>query len=126
MVKICRLEPEWRATGGRVDVDTGQHFKDAIIWWDGALDWDWKMCGTSHRTGITERAAQAIVALGATHVVVSLGMDNNIAFPSLAVVDIFARNHIEFYALPTVAASSIYNILHDKSEFVAILLHSTC
>ena len=126
MVKIDRLEPDWRSLGGRVDVDTGQHFNDAIIWWSGARDWDWRLCGTSHRAGITEQIAQSLVALGATHVVVSLGMDNKLAFPSKAVVDLFCRKRIEFYALPTVAAASIYNILHDRSEFVAILLHSTC
>ena len=124
MVKIINIELDWKKLGGCIYTDD-QTFKDAIIWWNGACNWNWNICKTSH-LGITEIVAKATINLGCTHVVISLGMESRMAFPSRHIIDMFEQENIECYIRPSVDAVRIYNILHDAGAQVAILLHSTC
>ena len=125
MVKITKIELDWKEVGGCIYTND-QTFTDAIIWWDGACSWNWNICKTSHSKGITAHIAKSTIKLGCTHVVVSLGMESRIVFPQRHIIDMFEHESIEYYILPSVDAVRIYNILHDAGALVAILLHSTC
>jgi hypothetical protein len=99
-------------------------FRDLKIFPDGFREWDWRETGTRHDPGIQPADAEELVAAGATHVILSRGMDLVLQVPD-ATVKWLADKGIVVEVLESRLAVARYNEL-AASERVGALVHSTC
>jgi hypothetical protein len=109
---------------GRMEVEglgTGKDFK---LYPGGGRAWDWRETGTAHSPGIQPADVEELVAHGATTVVLSQGMDNQLQ------VHPDTRRYLEERSITTYVAQTreavkIYNDLAEAG-LVGGLFHSTC
>lgn len=109
---------------GRLEVE-GQHsFKDAKLFPGGSREWDWRETGTNHVPGIQPVDVKELLEHGATVVVLSKGMHEQLQVCPETLQMLKDRN-ISVHILQTKEAVRFYNELRDK-ERVGGLFHSTC
>lgn len=109
---------------GRIEVEDLGVVKDLKVWPGGGRAWDWGETGTRHSPGIQVADAEELLEHGATVVVLSLGMDEQLGVPDATVEALQARG-VEVHVAETREAIDIYNSLVD-SVAVGGLFHSTC
>lgn len=113
-------EQEW----GRVVVD-GVDFGDARLFPGGVVEWDWRELGTHHTPGIGIAEVERLLAAGATAVVLSRGVHEQLQVPEATVAFLRERG-VEVDVLRTDLAVARYNERAARGEAVAALIHSTC
>ncbi|MEV0127770.1 Mth938-like domain-containing protein [Dactylosporangium sp. NPDC050688] len=109
---------------GRIEVEDLGVVKDLKVWPGGGRAWDWGETGTRHSPGIQVADAEELLEHGATVVVLSLGMDEQLGVPDATVEALEARG-VEVHVAETRAAIDMYNGLVG-SVAVGGLFHSTC
>lgn len=110
---------------GRLQVEgAATTFKDAKVFPGGAREWDWRETGTDHVPGIQPADVAELLERGATVVVLSRGMQEQLRVCPETLQMLEARG-IPAHVLPTEEAVRVYNQLRLK-ERVAGLFHSTC
>ena len=103
------------------DLGTGKDFK---LYPGGGRDWDWAETGTRHSPGIQPADVEELLAHGATSVVLSLGMDQQLQV-SPATLDFLRERSVAVQIAETQEAARIYNKLAEDTP-VGGLFHSTC
>ncbi len=109
---------------GRMDVEglgTGKDFK---LYPGGGREWDWAETGMRHRPGIQPEDVEELLERGATVVVLSRGMDLQLAIDPRTVEHLDERG-ITLHIAETSEAVGLYNELATTSA-VGGLFHSTC
>jgi hypothetical protein len=114
------VEVSW----GRIEVEGVGVVKDLKVWPGGGREWDWGETGTRHSPGIQPADVEELLAHGATVVVLSLGMDEQLGVPD-ATVDALEERGVEVHVAETREAIELYNSLVG-SVAVGGLFHSTC
>lgn len=109
---------------GRLEVDGFPAFKDAKLYPGGARAWDWSETGTHHQPGIQIADIEELLEHGATVVILSKGMHEDLHTPTETLRGLERRN-IRVHVLETMEAVKMYNQLREK-ESVGGLIHSTC
>jgi hypothetical protein len=112
---------EW----GRVDVEGQGSFKDVALFPGGAREWDWGATGTRHTPGVQPADVVALVAHGATVVVLSRGVLQHLQVQDVTVEWLRSRG-VAVHVLQTDEAIARYNELCAAHEPVGALIHSTC
>jgi hypothetical protein len=101
-------------------------FKDAIVWWSGAEEWNWKVDGTTHPKGITVQALDHLLKYSEiTDLILTRGMEGVLTVPNEtieAAQKAGVRVHIAF----TRDAVELFNKLIKEGKKVGGLMHSTC
>src|SRR5262245_15178520 len=109
---------------GRMEVagvGTGKDFK---LYPGGGREWDWSETGTRHVPGIQPADVEELLAHGATVIVLSLGMDQQLQVDP-ATVKLLEERSITVHIAETREAVELYNDL-TESHAVGGLFHSTC
>jgi len=109
---------------GRLELDSGDVFKDAKLFPGGARAWDWNETGTRHSPGIQVADAEELIERGATAIVLTRGVNGRLEV-SPATVQTLTNRGIAVHVLQTEEAVRVYNELAEK-EPVGGLFHSTC
>ncbi len=113
-----------RLTWGRVEVEGGRTFKDAMLYPGGCQEWDWRVTGTNHSPGIQPADVELLLAKGAATVVLSLGMNGRLLVAPQT-RRLLADRGVEAHSARTEEAVSLYNRLREEGP-VGALIHSTC
>lgn len=103
------------------DLGTGRDFK---LYPGGGRDWDWAETGTHHSPGIQPADVEELLDHGATSVVLSLGMDQQLQV-SPATLEFLSERSVTVQIAETREAVRIYNKLAEDTP-VGGLFHSTC
>jgi hypothetical protein len=111
-------------TWGRIELETGQSFKDAKLYPGGAREWDWREAGTQHQPGIQPGDVRELIDRGATVVVLSRGMNERLQV-SAETLSALEKNGVRVEVLQSERAVARYNELAE-TEPVGALIHSTC
>ena len=98
--------------------------KDFKLYPGGGRAWDWAETGTRHWPGIQPADVEELVARGATTVVLSQGMNEQLRVRPDTCRYLDERS-VAVHVAETREAVGIYNDLAD-STLVAGLFHSTC
>lgn len=98
--------------------------KDFTLYPGGGREWDWNETGTRHVPGIQPADVEELLAHGATTVVLSQGMDQQLQVEP-ATLAYLEERAIEVRVLETREAVKIYNELAGRVP-VGGLFHSTC
>ncbi|GAA1528583.1 hypothetical protein GCM10009827_052260 [Dactylosporangium maewongense] len=109
---------------GRIEVEEVGVVKDLKVWPGGGRAWDWGETGTRHSPGVQVADVEELLEHGATVVVLSLGMDEQLGVPD-ATVDALEARGIEVHVEETREAIDVYNSLVGSAA-VGGLFHSTC
>ncbi|MEV4136337.1 Mth938-like domain-containing protein [Dactylosporangium sp. NPDC049742] len=109
---------------GRLEVEGVGVVKDLKAWPGGGRAWDWGETGTRHSPGVQVADVEELLEHGATVVVLSLGMDEQLGVPD-ATVDALEARGIEVHVAETREAIDVYNSLVGSAA-VGGLFHSTC
>lgn len=109
---------------GRLEIETGQTFKDAKLFPGGAREWDWNETGTHHIPGIQLADVEELLLAGATVVVLSMGIHRDLQTPP-ETLQALKQQGIIVHVLQTERAVKKYNQLCGI-ELVGGLFHSTC
>ncbi|MEV0565085.1 Mth938-like domain-containing protein [Dactylosporangium sp. NPDC050588] len=109
---------------GRIEVEEVGVVKDLKVWPGGGRAWDWGETGTRHSPGVQVADVEELLEHGATVVVLSLGMDEQLGVPD-ATVDALEARGIEVHVAETREAIDVYNSLVGSAA-VGGLFHSTC
>ncbi len=112
------------ASWGRIEVEGVGVVKDLKAWPGGGRDWDWGETGTRHSPGVQVADVEELLEHGATVVVLSRGMDEQLEVPDATVRALRARG-VEVHVAETREAIELYNSLVG-SVAVGGLFHSTC
>lgn len=112
---------EW----GSLMTEDGRAFKDALLWFTGAREWDWTECGTRHRPGIPPLVIEALLSLDCEHVILSRGMDL-VLQTSPEAFELLRARKIPHEQLQSRDAVARYNALVRAGVRVGLALHSTC
>ena len=112
------------ASWGRIEVEGLGVVKDLKVWPGGGREWDWGETGTRHSPGIQTAECEELLEHGATVVVLSLGMDEQLGVPEETVAALEARG-VEVHVAETREAIDVYNSLVGSAA-VGGLFHSTC
>jgi hypothetical protein len=110
---------------GQIEVE-GQDkpYKDAKLFPNGSREWDWKETGTQHVPGIQPADVEELIQHGATEVVLSKGMYDQLhVCPET--LQMLKEKGITTHILQTKEAVRLYNELREKKK-VGGLFHSTC
>jgi hypothetical protein len=99
--------------------------KDFKLYPGGGRSWDWAETGTRHSPGIQPADVQELLDRGATAVVLSLGMDQQLKVDQVT-LDFPAQRSVSVHVAETREAVRIYNKLADEQVPVGGLFHSTC
>ena len=112
---------EW----GRIEMEDGKVFKDAIVYFGGSQEWDWSNDGTRHNPGITVQALEPLLKSGCTHFILSKGVDCRLqATPE--VIRFLKESSRSWFHLQSEEAVNRYASLLREGVKVGMLLHSTC
>jgi hypothetical protein len=98
--------------------------KDFKVYPGGGREWDWAETGTRHVPGIQPVDVEELLAHGATAVVLSRGIDQQLHVDAATLAYLDERG-IEVYVHETREAVKVYNDLADRVP-VGGLFHSTC
>jgi hypothetical protein len=109
---------------GRLEVDGFPVFKDAKLYPGGAREWDWSETGTHHRPGIQMADVEDLLESGATVVILSKGMHEDLQTPAKT-LHALDQMGVNVHVMQTKEAVELYNRLCGK-ELVGALIHSTC
>jgi hypothetical protein len=113
-----------RVTWGRMQVEGLGTGKDCKLYPGGGRAWDWAETGTRHSPGIQPADVEELVARGATTVVLSQGMNQQLHVHPDTCRYLDERS-ITVHVAETREAVKIYNDLTERT-LVAGLFHSTC
>lgn len=110
---------------GRIDVEgKDKPFKDAKLFPGGSREWDWRETGTQHVPGIQPADVEELLKHGATEVILSKGMYEQLhVCPDT--LQMLKERGIITHILQTKEAVRLYNELREKKS-VGGLFHSTC
>ena len=109
---------------GRMEVEGLGVEKDFKLYPGGGRAWDWAETGTRHSPGVQQADVEELVARGATAVVLSQGMHQQLqVHPDTS--RYLAERSITVHVAETREAVMIYNVL-TEGTLVAGLFHSTC
>jgi hypothetical protein len=109
---------------GRMDVAGLGVGKDFKLYPGGGRAWDWTETGTKHVPGIQPADVEELLAHGATVIVLSRGMDQQLQVDP-GTMRYLEERSVEVHVVETREAMKIYNDLADTGQ-VAGLFHSTC
>ena len=109
---------------GRMEVEGLGAGKDFKLYPGGGREWDWGETGTRHSPGIQPADVEELLAHGATTVVLSKGMDEQLHIDP-ATKDYLDQRSIKVHVAQTREAVGIYNELTEHVP-VAGLFHSAC
>jgi hypothetical protein len=109
---------------GRLEVDGLGVGKDFKLYPGGGRAWDWSETGTRHVPGIQPADVAELLDHGATVVVLSLGMDQQLQVDPATLASLADRS-ITVHVAETLKAVELYNELTDTQP-VGGLFHSTC
>jgi hypothetical protein len=125
VVKRRKRSPRiFRVSWGRMEVEGLGAGKDFKLYPGGGRAWDWAETGTRHSPGIQPADVEELVALGATTVVLSRGMNKRLRVRPDTCRYLEERS-VRVHVAETREAVGIYNDMID-STLVAGLFHSTC
>ncbi len=108
---------------GRIEIDR-ESFKDAKLYPGGGREWDWRETGTRHVPGIQPADVAELLDRGASVVVLSKGMQEQLQV-CLETLEMLSSRNIPTHVLPTRDAARLYNDL-SETQPVGGLFHSTC
>jgi hypothetical protein len=109
---------------GRIEVEGVGTFRDAKVFPGGAREWDWNETGTAHQPGIQPADVSELIDRGATTIVLSQGVLNQLHVCPQT-LRLLAERQVRAHVLPTRQAVDLYNRLRDREQ-VAGLFHTTC
>jgi len=109
---------------GRLEIEDGRSFKDAVLFPGGAHEWDWRNTGTQHEPGIQPADVQELIDQGATVVVLSMGVHKRLRIHP-ETLELLNEHAIDVHTLQTDEAVERYNELAATTS-VGALIHSTC
>lgn len=109
---------------GHLEVDGVGSGKDMKLYPGGGREWDWGETGTRHVPGIQPADVEELLTHGATTVVLSQGMDQQLHVDP-STLTYLADREIEVHILETRQAVKLYNELTERVA-VGGLFHSTC
>src|SRR6516165_3992702 len=113
-----------RISWGRMEIEGLGAGKDFKLYPGGGRAWDWAETGTRHSPGVQQADVEELVARGATAVVLSQGMHQQLqVHPDTS--RYLAERSITVHVAETREAVRIYNDLAGGT-LVAGLFHSTC
>lgn len=122
MVESPRIK---RLSWGLIEVEGEERpFKDAKVFPGGAREWDWNETGTRHVPGIQPADVEELLEHGATEVVLSKGIYQQLRVCP-ETIEMLKGRGIPFHILQTEEAVRLYNELREKKR-VGGLFHSTC
>lgn len=110
---------------GRMEVEGLGVGKDFKVHPGGGRPWDWSETGTRHSPGIQPGDVEELLDHGATHVILSRGMQLQLQVDPRTQTLLNERG-ITVHVAETTDAIKIYNDLADSGAAVAGLFHSTC
>ncbi|HXG30678.1 MAG TPA: Mth938-like domain-containing protein [Thermodesulfobacteriota bacterium] len=114
-----------RLSWGLIEVEGEERpFKDAKVFPGGAREWDWNETGTRHVPGIQPADVEELLEHGATEVVLSKGIYQQLGVCP-ETIEMLKGRGIPFHILQTEEAVRLYNELREKKR-VGGLFHSTC
>ena len=116
--------PVTHVSWGRMEVDGLPPGKDFMLYPGGGQAWDWTFTGTRHDPGIQPADVATLLDRGATVVVLSAGMHEQLGVDP-ATIDLLEQRGIVWHRAETTEAVAIYNRL-AATEPVGGLFHSTC
>ena len=110
---------------GHIEVE-GQDkpFKDAKLFPGGSKEWDWRETGTQHVPGIQPTDVEELLKHGATEVILSKGIYEQLHVCQ-ETLEMLKERGIITHILQTEEAVRLYNDLREKKP-VGGLFHSTC
>ena len=109
---------------GRLEVEGGLIFKDAMLYPGGAEEWDWRVNATGHEQGIQAADVEYLIERGADGIILSQGMNRRLGV-SPGVKALLTERRIPYAILPTEEAVERYNGLAKRGKPGA-LMHTTC
>jgi len=107
-----------------MDVEGLGEGKDFKLYPGGGREWDWNETGTRHSPGIQPADVEELLARGATTVVLSQGMDQQLQVAP-ATQDYLDQRSVTVHVAETREAVKIYNELAERM-LVGGLFHFTC
>lgn len=114
-----------RAKWGRLELDTGQVFKDAKLWPGGAREWDWRETGTHHVPGIQMADVEELLERGCDVVILSRGQQLALQTKPEVLAALKSAG-VQVLQLESMDAIAKYNELVAAGQRVGALIHSTC
>lgn len=114
------LEISW----GRMEVEGLGVGKDFKLYPGGGRAWDWAETGTRHVPGIQPDDVEELLSHGATTVVLSLGIDQQLQVDPRT-LQVLNDRSVTVHVAQTLEAVKVYNELVDTGP-VGGLFHSTC
>jgi len=99
-------------------------YKDAKLFPGGSREWDWRETGTQHVPGIQPTDVEELLKHGATEVILSKGMYEQLHVCPETLQTLKERG-ITTHILQTKEAVRLYNELREK-KLVGGLFHTTC
>ena len=109
---------------GRMEVAGIGVGKDFKLYPGGGREWDWSETGTRHQPGIQPADVEELLTRGATVVVLSQGMDEQLHVDP-ATLTYLSERGVPVHVLETRQAVQLYNELAAQVP-VGGLFHSTC
>ena len=110
---------------GRIEIEGQERpFKDAKVFPGGAREWDWNETGTRHVPGIQPADVEELLEHGATEVVLSKGVYEQLRVCP-ETTEMLKERGIAVHILQTEEAVRLYNELREKKR-VGGLFHTTC
>lgn len=110
---------------GRMDIENLGVGKDFKLYPGGGRPWDWSETGTRHNPGVQPDDVEELLALGATTVVLSRGMQLQLQIDPRT-HKLLTERGVTVHVAETTEAVEIYNGLAASGAAVAGLFHSTC
>ncbi len=110
---------------GRIEVEgKDKPYRDAKLFPGGSREWDWRETGTQHVPGIQPADVLELLEHGATEVILSKGMYQQLhVCPET--LQMLKERGIITHILQTKEAVRLYNELREKKS-VGGLFHTTC
>ena len=116
-----QIKIEW----GRIHFDSTSVLRDAMIYPDGAIEWDWRKSNTHHVPGIQIQDVEFLLEKGCEEIVLSRGMQLALQTDA-ATIEFLKTAGIPFIIEESTKAVIHVNQLRGDGGKVGALLHSTC
>lgn len=104
-------------------------YKDAMIWSNGSVSWNWTNCGTKHCPGVTVKAMQQLLELNGPYknstIIISKGFENKLQVTAELLLWL-NNNDLMYKILNSMDAIKLYNQMVFEGKSVCMLIHSTC